>query len=137
MKMQEIVTIDVNLDAVIRFQQTNDTIKCVMRSTSTDHSDFMVVASDSRIREEREVDLSIIVPTERSPIKCSGRITWYQVDDTSPDEREEYTARISIVNISRMNQRRLDLLIEQKQVIHSLGTRSDNFYNAPNMESWS
>ena len=113
--------VEIELDATVRFQETNDAVKCVIQNVTRDYTDFMIIASDPRICEKQDVDLDIIVPLERSPIKCTGRVAWCLDDDPSPDGHKEYLARISIVNISRINLRRLDLLTAQRQAYMGTG----------------
>ena len=113
--------VDVDLDAIIRFRETNDAITCVVHNVTRDYTDFMVVASDPRICEQQDVDLDIIAPLERSPIKCTGRIIWHLDDELSPNKHAGYLARIFIADISRIDLRRLDLLTTQRQAFMGTG----------------
>ena len=115
--MNENRMIDTELDAIILFQQTNETITCTVRNVARDYKNLIVTASDRCICEYEDVDLIIISPADSSPIRCVGRTIWHLEDDVLPGEHKQYTARVSIADISRIDQRRLELLIDQRQAL--------------------
>ena len=109
--------IDVELDAFIRFQRSNDTIGCVIRNITSDYTDIMAVASDSRVCMREDVDIDIPEPDNDQVINCTGRIIWHLENDDLSAKQEKYLIRIFIAEINQTNQRRLDHLIAQKNSI--------------------
>ena len=115
--------IDVELDGAIRFQQTHDTIKCIILNITRDYTDIMAVSSDPRVCEQQAIDLGIFAPTEKLPIKCTGRIIWHLESDELTERREKYLVRIFVAEISRFDQKRLDLLIYQNRASLTVKSR--------------
>ena len=110
--------IHVGLDGVIQLQQSGDTIECFIRDVNEDLTEATVVAFDPQVCEQEEVELSIFVPTERSPIKCVGSISWQPEDNEGlRKDQGECLARIFITDISRIDGRRLDLILTQKRLL--------------------
>lgn len=120
-RVEETEIIDVKLDAVMRFQQTDDTIECIILNITSDYTDVMAVASDPRVCKPMAVDLSIFVPAEQLPIRCTGRIIWHLESDEPTGKREKYLVRIFVADISPVDQKRLDLLIDQSRASVSSG----------------
>lgn len=106
---------DVGLEGIIQFQHADSTIGCVIRDITRDYTEVVVIASDQRICMEGDVELKVILPTERSPIKCTGKIVWYSRDGRA------CLARIAITCISRIERRRLELVIAQKKACDNSG----------------
>ena len=109
--------IHVGLDGIIQLQRTNDTIECLIRDINEDYSEALVVAFDPRVCIQEEIELKMFLPTERSPIKCSGRISWHADDGEQYEDKGKYMVRVFITHISRIDGRRLDLVISQKRVL--------------------
>jgi hypothetical protein len=109
--------VHVGLDGVIQLQRTGDTIECFIRDINEDYTEALAIASDPRVCAQEEVELRMFLPTERSPIKCSGRISWHPDDEEQHEDDENYLVRILITHISRIDGRRLDLIISQKRVL--------------------
>lgn len=108
--------IDVDLDGVIRFQQSSDTIGCVIRNINKECMGAMIVASDPRVCSKEDLDLGIFIPADRSPVRCSGRVVWYSEDKKPFKNNTDYAAGIFITNISRMDRRRLELVADRKSM---------------------
>ena len=109
------------LDGIIQFQQSNDTIECVVSDITEDYTEAMIVILDPCVYEGEDLDLSILVPAERSPIKCIARIVWPLKDDKVVSVRGSYLARVSITHISKIDRRRLDFIVSQKKAFVSGG----------------
>ena len=112
---------DVELDAVIRFRRTHEAIECIILNITRDYTDVMAVAYDSRVCERKAIDLGILVPTERLLIKCTGRIIWHLESDELTGKREKHLVRIFVADISRVDQKRLDLFIYQNRAFVGSG----------------
>lgn len=116
-----VAIIEVELSGVIQSQQTTDAAECIIQDIKEDYSETMVFASDARFRAREDVDLRIFLPTERSPVKCAGRIVWHSEDVELSGGCKGYFAQVIITHISRMDQRRFDLFIVQKKASSSSG----------------
>ncbi len=134
-KTQEVTaskTIGIELDGIVQFQHTDDVIiECVIRDITEDCAEAVVIASDEHICAEEDVYLKILLPTEKSPIMCTGKIIWYsESDEETLKGSRAYLARISITDISRIERKRLDLVIAQKRAFHQQQS-SYNFEHSP------
>lgn len=114
--------IDVGLNGIIQFQQSDDVAECFVQDIREDYAEIMVFASDARFRVREDVELRIFLPAERSPIKCTGRIVWCSDEVELSGDYRGYYARISITYISRLHERLLDLFIAQKKAFISSGS---------------
>lgn len=119
------------LYGVIRFPQTGDTLGCFIYSISEDCTEAVIVTSSPRVCVREEVELRIILPVDRSPIKCLGRIA---EDKGLIDDIRGYSARIFITQISRIDQRRLELLISQKKALMGRGEYGYRFADQLSVE---
>jgi hypothetical protein len=108
--------IDIELDGIIQFQQTDDTIECVVNDITEDYAEAIVISSDPRICMTKDIYLKVLLPNERSPVKCTGRIIRYSEDEVRPKAQRNYLARILITHISRIDRRRLELVIARKRM---------------------
>ena len=115
--------INVDLDGFVQLQRTNDTRECVIRNINEECMGVMIATSDPNICAREDLNLAIIIPADRSPAKCTGRITWYSKDEDYFKGNIGYLAGVFITDISRIDRRRLELLIAQKR---SVGGRSIN-----------
>ena len=109
--------VHVGLDGIIQLQRTGEIIECFIRDINEDYTEAMVITSDPRVRTQEEAELRIFMPTERSPIKCAGRISWHPEDDEQLRDSVNHLAHVFITHISRIDGRRLDLVIAQKRVL--------------------
>ena len=116
--------INVDLDGIIRFYQTDYTIECVIHNVSEDCMGFMIVTHDPRVCKREDLNLSVIIPAERSPIKCAGKITWHSANEEPFRSGKIYAAGIFTTDISRIDRRRLDLAIDRKRLFNSGGYSS-------------
>ena len=110
--------IETDLDGIIEFQRTKDTAKCLVRNVNEECIGVMILTSDLRICAKENVNLSIFIPAERSPVKCTGEIVWYSpvdVDEGPLGGVEAYAAGIFITDISRLDRRRLELLVARRK----------------------
>jgi hypothetical protein len=117
--------IDVGLNGIIQFQQSNDAVECFIQDIREDYAEIMVFASDALFRVREDVNLRIFLPAERSPIKCKGRIVWRSDEMELAGDYRGYYARISITYISRLHKRLLELFIAQKKAFISSGSGLD------------
>ncbi len=101
--------VNVDLDALIQFQRSDDAIGCVIHDLSRECMGALIATSDQRVCAKDNIDLSIFIPAERTPVNCSGRIAWYSKDDNGGTG---YLAGIYITDISRIDQRRLQIVID-------------------------
>ncbi len=113
--VKEIKIMDIELDAVMRFQWTNDTMECVILSITRDYTDVMAVTSDPRVCKLMAVDLGIFVPGEQLPIRCTGSIIWHLESDEPTRKLGKYLVRIFVADISSVDQERLGTLIDQNR----------------------
>jgi hypothetical protein len=102
----------VGLDCIIRFRRSNDILGCVIHTITGDYTEAVLVASDPGVSKEADVELRILLPVERSPIRCTGRIS---ADESEVEGSGKYSARVFISSISRLDQRRLEVFIERKK----------------------
>ncbi len=119
--IEEYGIIDVGMDAVIRSQQTNDSIECIVLNITKDYTDIMAVTADPRVCRLDAVELGILAPTGESVTKCTGRAIWHLKVDELSEKHDKYLVRIFVTDISQMDQRTLDLLIHQKGTFTSRG----------------
>ena len=61
--------IEVGLEGIIQFQGDDATLECIVRDITRDYTEVVVITFDQRICVEENVELRVILPTERSPIK--------------------------------------------------------------------
>lgn len=122
-RMQEVMgakTIEIGLEGSVRFYSTGDTIECLINDITEDCKNIMVVSSNPGICKKEDVDLQILVPVERSPIRCGGEIVWCsETDEKIARNSREHLARIFITDISRIDERRLDLIVAQRRAFNS------------------
>ena len=122
--MQDVMAarvIGVGLDGTIQFQKAKDTIECIVQDITEDYTETVVVASDPRVCMGEDVDLKIFLPTERSPVKCTGRIAWHREDEGLLEDSRGYLARIFITHMGRIDRRRLELVIARKRAFIGSG----------------
>lgn len=116
--MQELAwsrLIDVGLDGIIRSKKTNDAVECTIHYITEDCMAVVVTAPDPHLCDMEYVEMMMFLPTERSPIKFNGRIVKHSQDDGLFRVRNGYVARVFVTEISRIDMRRLDLVIAQKR----------------------
>ena len=113
--------VEIGLSGTIQFQQARERIECVVQDMTDDYGEFVVIASDPRVCARENIDLSIFLPTERTPIKCSGKIIRYSKNSKSFRGHKDYIARVSINYITRIDRRRLELVVAQKRAYTSGG----------------
>jgi hypothetical protein len=111
----------VGLDCIIRFQRTNDILGCVIHTITGDYAEAVVVASDPDAFEEGDVELRILLPVERSPIRCTGRLS---ADEPEVEGSGKYSAKVFISSINRLDQRRLEVFIERKKAFIGGGSNA-------------
>ena len=115
--------IDIDLEGTIRFQEAKDMRVCVIRNINEECAGVMIVTSDPRVCTMECLNLVIIIPAENSPIKCAGKIAWYSENDDPFETNIDYVAGIFITDISRIDRRRLELLLAQKRAPFGVGLR--------------
>lgn len=110
--------IELVLDGSIRFQQTNDKIECTLRSITEDYTEITVFSSDPRICRREEVELIIFLPVTNTSINVGGRIIWNSEEDLDiSNGRTGYLARVSNIQIGKIERRKLDIIIAQKKAL--------------------
>jgi hypothetical protein len=70
-----------------------------------------------------DLNLAILIPAYRSPVKCAGRIAWYSENKAHFTSGTDYAAGIYITDISRIDRRRLELIIAGRREPFGLGSR--------------
>ena len=110
-------TVEVDLHGIIQFQHVSDAIQCVTHDISEDYTETVVTASDPRICMGDNLDLSIFLPIDESPIRCTGRIVWLQRVRNRSKAEEGYLARISITHITQIDRRRLSLAMAKRKAL--------------------
>ncbi len=115
----------VGLDCIVHFRRTNDVLGCVMHTITGDYAEAVVVASDPDAFKEDDVELRILLPVERSPIICTGRLS---VGKSQVGGSGKYSAKVFISNISRLDQRRLEVFIERKKAFIGGGSNASSTY---------
>jgi hypothetical protein len=115
----------VGLDCIIHFRRANDILGCVIHTITGDYTEAVLVASDPGVSKEDDVELRILLPVERSPIICTGRIS---VDESEVKGSGKYSAKVFISNISRLDQRRLEVFLERKKAFIGGGSNANSPY---------
>jgi hypothetical protein len=119
--------IETDLDGTIELQRTKDTMKCFIRNINEECVGVMIVTGDPRVCAKEDVNLSIFIPAERSPVKCSGRIVWHSsADGAALQGVVGYVAGVFITDISRLDRRRLELLVARRKAFLGGGIESGN-----------
>jgi CheY-like chemotaxis protein len=108
-------TIEIGLDSTVQYRRNGDTIKCVIQYITEDFVDAIVVTADPRICAGEDILLSILPPLQRSPIKCTGRITRRSENDGLFRNCRGYLAQIFISQITRTDRKRLESVIAEKK----------------------
>jgi hypothetical protein len=102
-------------------------MKCLIRDINEECTGVMIVTLDPRVCAKEDVDLSISIPAERTPVKCTGKITWYSsADKESLGGIEGYAAGVFITDISRLDRRRLELLVARRKAFLGGGIGGDD-----------
>ncbi len=109
--------IESNLDGIVQIQRTNEAMECVIRNINEECTGIMIATSDPRVCAREDVKVSIFIPSERSPVKCAGRITWYSEDKEPFMLGIGYLAGIFITDISRLDLRRLELVLTRRDML--------------------
>ena len=110
--------IDVDLEGIIKFQDSHETVGCIVHDITEDYTEAMAFSSDPRICVREDIELKIILPSERSPIRCTGEIVWHSgTNEELIRSSGGYLVRILITHISRIDGRRLDLILTQKRLL--------------------
>ena len=108
--------IDVDLDGIVTFSRTNSTVICAIHDISREGRGVKIVTSDPRICAKEDVNLAILIPTDSSPVKCAGRITWYSEDEDPFRVGKAYVAGVLITDMSTIDQKRLEFAIDRSKV---------------------
>jgi CheY-like chemotaxis protein len=122
----EVHTINIELNGNIQYRRNGDTVECIVQYITEELSEAILISSDPRICTGEDVILRIFLPLERSPIKCIGRITRRSESDGLFEYSRGYLARMFITYISRVDRRRLELIISQRKTF-------TGFDNAPRL----
>lgn len=107
-------SIYLGLYGIINFQQIDKAISCFINSISEDCNEVVVVTSTPLPYESFYAELRIIPPLSRSPIKCEVKIS---EEKSLIKDVKGYSTRMFITNISRIDRRRLEILIDQKKIV--------------------
>ena len=117
--MQEITrrgVIDIGLGGMVSFQQSNEKVECFVYDISSRYTEISIAMYESRPCAGEIVELSIFLPTERTPIKFTGNIKLYP---ENAQEQDNQLAQVLITYISRMDLRRFELFTAQKRAFIS------------------
>ena len=93
----------------------------------------MAVASDPRVCKPMAIDLGIFCPCRTITDPMYGRIIWHLESDEPTAKREKYLVRIFVADISPVDQKRLDLLIDQSRASVSSGRIQKYFSICPKL----
>lgn len=102
------------LYGVIRFQELDKAISCFIHSVSEDCNEFVVVTSTPLPFESGYAELRVIPPLSQTPIKFEVKIS---EEKCLVKGVRGYSTRMFITNSSRIDQRRLEILVDQKKVV--------------------
>ena len=115
-------TIELGMDATIREVSDKKALNCLLRDISEDCAEATIIVSDPYIREMKEVELVVILPAERSPLRCTGKVVWCsEKGDAVFKDHRGFLAKIAIEDISKIDRRRLELAMEQKKAFRGSG----------------
>lgn len=106
--------IHIELNGIIRARNADEEAGCIVNSITGDHREVTLVGSgpDAFTKEDKEdMELMMFLPLERSPVRCTCRIVEYG-NRTRNDG--SHSARMLITQMSRLDRRRLELVIERK-----------------------
>lgn len=106
-------SIYLGLYGIIKFGQ-DKAISCFINSISEDSSEVVVITSTPLPYESGYAELRIIPPLSQTPIKCEVKIS--EEKDLIKGVRG-FSTRMFITNISRIDQRRLEILVDQKRIL--------------------
>jgi hypothetical protein len=115
--------IDIDLEGTVNFQQDDGMKSCFIRNINEECAGVMIVTSDPRVSVMEDLNLAILIPAYRTPVKCAGRIAWYSENKNPFTTSTDYAAGIYITDISRIDRRRLELVIAGKREPLGLGSR--------------
>jgi len=115
----------VGLDCIIHFRRADDILGCVIHTITGDYTEAVLIASDPDAFKEDDVELRILLPVERSPIRCTGRIS---ADKSKVEGSGKYSTKVFISNINRLDQRRLEVFIERKKAFIGSGSNANSPY---------
>jgi hypothetical protein len=104
--------VNVDLDGVIEFQN-KERAKCSIYNISERCAGVMLSTLNPNVCEKQNVKLSIFIPAESEPVECSGDIIWYIEDKDPARIGKIYLAGISVTDINRIDQRRIELIVGQ------------------------
>jgi c-di-GMP-binding flagellar brake protein YcgR len=110
------------LDGSIQLQRIKETLKCVIRDISEGCMGVGIVTSDSSVCdwEHEDVNVSIYIPGEGSPVVCSGRIAWSSLwGDRTSGGVKGYRAGLFIIDISQSDEKRLSSAIARRKAFLS------------------
>ena len=112
---------DVELDGIISFEQTGERVACIVYDVSLGCAEIDVFMVEPRGCAGENVELNIFLPTERTPVKCSGKIGQHPEDVDFPEDQDHRSAQIVVAHISRMDLRRFEIFAAQKMAFISSG----------------
>ena len=112
---------EVELDGIISFKQTGETVPCIVYDVSPGCMEMDVFMTEPRVCAREDVELNIFLPTERKPIKCVGRIIQHSEDVDFPENKDNRLAQIVVTYINRMDLRRFEIFTVQKRAFISGG----------------
>ncbi|MBD3182360.1 hypothetical protein GF312_08715 [Candidatus Poribacteria bacterium] len=110
-------TLNFGLSGIVNFKQNGDAVECDINNIGRGYGEAIAITEDPAICKFGEIDLTIFSPTERTPIRCEGRITSFEENKRNLDKVKEYLAKIYITDISRIDERRLGLIVARKSAL--------------------
>jgi hypothetical protein len=109
--------VEVDLDGVVQFQQNGDEMGCIVCNISEECMGALILTQDPRVRQRGDIDLNIFIPAERTPANCTGKIIWHSEDKGFFRNYTGFLAGMIITGISRMDQRRLELVMARFPIL--------------------
>ena len=110
-EMEHSPRIDVDLDGIIQFQNPNDATVCIVRSINKEGTGAVVATSDRRVCMKDYVKLHVFAPPGKTLVSCVGKVIWHSEDGKTPKGGTNYTAGISITDITPEVQATLQLAV--------------------------
>ena len=81
----------------------------------------MIASLDPRICAKGALDLTILIPGEREPVKAAGKIAWHSEGKKDSENKSSYLAGISITRISLNDKSKLERIINRNKVSFNQG----------------
>lgn len=102
------------LYGIINSPKMDKAVSCLIHSISNDCNEFVVVTSTPLSYELGYAELRIIPPLSMTPIKCEVKLS---EEKALIEGVKGFQTRMFVTNSSRIDQRRLEILVDQKKIV--------------------